>query len=87
MEGPQVTPGIRMSISNLSKPGSSLLRRQYRIFHLLFGFLSLTMWNRSFSQSSLDGLRAARVRGEAKDIKILIQTVNERADVCAFFGV
>ena len=33
---------------------------------------------------SLDGLCTARERGEAKDVKVLIQTVSEHADVCAF---
>ena len=39
------------------------------------------------AKSSRDDLRAARVRGEAKNIKDLIQSVSERADVCAFLGV
>ena len=36
---------------------------------------------------SLDSLRTARVRSEAKDIEVLIQTVSERADVRTFLGV
>ena len=36
------------------------------------------------AKSSLDGLRTAWVRGEAKDVKVLMQTVSEHANVCAF---
>lgn len=39
------------------------------------------------AKSSLDCLRAAWVRGEAKDIEVLTQTVDKRVDVCAFLGV
>ena len=36
------------------------------------------------AESSLDGLRTARVRGDTKDIEVLIRVVDGRADVRTF---